>query len=145
MNNAACFRYLSAFDARDHVPINVPGLYCISAVYKNSHHADPELLQSLLENSLKFKAQKKHLFCGDKERLIDKIFQEGLIKSSLFKNFIIVDAVTELALFLFLRVKLVQHFQYQVHQIPTFLSYFVNLPFLQLLVEVLFIQVHFWE
>jgi hypothetical protein len=96
-NNAACFRYLSAFDARDHVPINVPGLYCISAVYKNSHHADPELLQSLLENSLKFKAQKKHLFCGDKERLIDKIFQEGLIKSSLFKNFILGNAIENIS------------------------------------------------
>jgi hypothetical protein len=87
-NTESFFQILAGFGLSDNPPYNL-GLYCVSAVYKESNDVRLELLQSLLKNSLRFKSKQKSLFLGDKQNLKDMILQGGLVKSSLMKNFIL--------------------------------------------------------
>jgi len=65
------------------------GLYYVSVVYRDpSAHDSAKLLENLLRDSLRFKPKEKLPFLGDKQKLIDMIFDIRLVKCVLLKHFI---------------------------------------------------------
>jgi len=87
-NTKSFFNVFALSGITDNPPYKL-GLYCVSVFYKDSNNIDTGLLQYLLENSLKFRPEKKRTFLGDKQKLKEIVLQEGLLKSRMMKNFIL--------------------------------------------------------
>jgi len=88
-NNYDFYRGLRNADQGDRDPKKNPGLYYVSVVYRDPNaHNSAKLLENLLRDSLRFKPKEKLPFLGDKQKLIDMIFDIGLVKCVLLKYFI---------------------------------------------------------
>jgi hypothetical protein len=99
-NDSDMDKLLKTMERESHAPKHQSGLYLVSVFYhdhfyenKNSESIflpdTTEILNSFSENSLRFENKEVFRFLGDKQKLIDMLFEQGVIQSELLKNFIL--------------------------------------------------------